>query len=244
MGSHKEIRQGVSFDDVLLLPAYSDILPAECDVYTQLTARIKLNIPLLSAAMDTVSEAATAICLARLGGIGIIHKNLDPKAQAREVLQVKKAESGIVVDPLTVNPDHTLAHALKLMRRNSFSGLPVVEGKRVVVQGLGNVGYHAAKYLQQGGALLVGLAEIEGAIHAPGGLDLEKVIAHRTEHGTLLDFPGAQNILPSSAALELECDILVPAAMEKQITMENVGNIKTKIIGEAANGPTTTDAER
>ncbi|MDX1429093.1 MAG: glutamate dehydrogenase, partial [Rhodothermales bacterium] len=116
-------------------------------------------------------------------------------------------------------------------------------GKRVVVQGLGNVGYHAAKFLEQGGAVLVGLAEYEGAICKGSGIDIEQLMAHRRETGSILDFPGATNMPNSHAALELECDILVPAALENQVTSENAPRIKAKIIAEAANGPTTTEAE-
>jgi len=117
-----------------------------------------------------------------------------------------------------------------------------LEGKTVVVQGLGNVGYHAAHFLQQGGAVIVGLAEFEGAIYDPKGLDVEGVMQHRKETKSILDFPGAVNLSNSGEALELECDILVPAALENQITMENAPRIRAKIIGEAANGPVTTDA--
>jgi len=120
---------------------------------------------------------------------------------------------------------------------------PGLEGKTVVVQGLGNVGYHAAKYLQEGGAVLVGLAEYEGAIHNPQGLDLEEVMAHRRRTKSILDFPGAQNLPHSADALELKCDILVPAALEAQITTENAARIQAKIIGEAANGPVTAAAD-
>ncbi len=116
-----------------------------------------------------------------------------------------------------------------------------LEGKRVVVQGLGNVGYHAAKFLQEGGAVIVGLAEYEGAIHDPKGLDVEAVVEYRRTHESIIDFPGSENV-ESKAALELECDILVPAALENQITEENAPRIKAKIIGEAANGPTTEEA--
>ena len=119
---------------------------------------------------------------------------------------------------------------------------PGLQDKRAVVQGLGNVGYHSAKFLQEGGAVIVGLAEYEGAIYNPKGLDVDKVIQHRRVNRSILDFPGAINIPVTSQALELECDILVPAALENQITMENVYRIKAKIIGEAANGPITSDA--
>ena len=120
---------------------------------------------------------------------------------------------------------------------------PGLSGKRVIVQGLGNVGYHAAKFLEEGGAVIVGIAEREGAIHNPKGLELERVVAHRKATGSCLNFPGAENITPSVAALELDCDILVPAALERQITAENAPKIKAKIIAEGANGPTTNEAD-
>jgi glutamate dehydrogenase (NAD(P)+) len=120
---------------------------------------------------------------------------------------------------------------------------PGLEGKRVVVQGLGNVGYHAAKFLEEAGAVLVGLAEYEGAIHAPRGLNLEKVMAHRRETGSLLGFPEAESLGSSAAALELPCDILVPAALENQITKENAPRVQARIVAEGANGPTTSEGE-
>ncbi len=120
---------------------------------------------------------------------------------------------------------------------------PGLEGKTVVIQGLGNVGYHAANFLQEGGAVLVGLAEYEGAIYNPQGLDLEAVMTHRRQTESILDFPGAQNIPNSAAALELECDILVPAALEGQIRTDNAPRIQAKVIGEAANGPVTAAAD-
>lgn len=118
-----------------------------------------------------------------------------------------------------------------------------LEGKRVVVQGLGNVGYHAAKFIQEGGGVIVGLSEYEGAIYNPKGIDVDAVMKHRKETRSILNFSGAQNLPSSGAALELDCDILIPAALEKQITEENAGRIKAKIIGEGANGPTTAEAE-
>jgi len=120
---------------------------------------------------------------------------------------------------------------------------PGLAGKRVVVQGLGNVGYHAAKFFQEGGAVIVGLAESEGAIANPKGLDVEQVMAHRKARGTVLDAPGATNLRRREDALELECDILIPAALERQVTEENAPRIKAKIVVEAANGPTTQEAD-
>jgi glutamate dehydrogenase (NAD(P)+) len=121
---------------------------------------------------------------------------------------------------------------------------PGLDGKRFVVQGLGNVGYHAAKYLIESGAVLVGVSEIRAGIANPKGIDLEALMAHRQEAGTVADFPGATNLANSLAALEVDCEILVPAALENQITMANAPRIKAKIIGEGANGPTTDDADQ
>ncbi|MBK7689971.1 MAG: Glu/Leu/Phe/Val dehydrogenase [Bacteroidetes bacterium] len=115
--------------------------------------------------------------------------------------------------------------------------------KTVVVQGLGNVGYHAAKYFMEGGAKVIGLAEYEGAIYNANGLDVEKVMAHRKKTGSLLNFPGAKNLKKSAEALELACDILVPAALENVINKDNAPRVKARIIAEAANGPLTPDAD-
>ncbi|MDO3379523.1 IMP dehydrogenase [Geoalkalibacter halelectricus] len=126
------LREGLTFDDVLLLPAHSTVLPKDVDLSTLLTEKIRLNIPLLSAAMDTVTESRTAICMAREGGLGIIHKNMDPQSQATEVDQVKKSESGMIVDPITMDPDQKIYEALELMERYRISGVPITkEGKLV-----------------------------------------------------------------------------------------------------------------
>jgi IMP dehydrogenase len=121
------IEEALAFDDVLLVPAYSAVLPSRTDVATRLTRRITLNIPLVSAAMDTVTEAAMAIAMAQAGGIGVIHKNLEPEDQAAQIRQVKKFESGMVVNPVTIHPDQTLAEARALMASHRISGIPVVE---------------------------------------------------------------------------------------------------------------------
>jgi len=130
--SNPEIREGLTFDDVLLLPSYSEIIPTEVDLSTRLSRRIRLRIPLVSAAMDTVTESETAITMAQEGGIGIIHKNLSVERQAAEVAKVKKFEAGIVRDPITIAPDRPLREAMELMRRHSISGIPVVKGKKLV----------------------------------------------------------------------------------------------------------------
>jgi IMP dehydrogenase len=126
------IREGLTFDDVLLLPAKSDILPKDVDVRTQLTKRISLNIPVVSAAMDTVTETKLAIALAQEGGLGFIHKALSINIQAEEVDKVKKSESGMIIDPITISPDAKIADALELMKKYRISGVPVTRGPKLV----------------------------------------------------------------------------------------------------------------
>ena len=125
-------KEALTFDDVLLQPDYSEVLPRDVDMSTRLTQRITLNIPLLSAAMDTVTESRLAIAVAQEGGIGIIHKNMSAADQAREVLRVKKFESGIVRDPITVEPDMSIREVIELTRAMSISGVPVVDGKGLI----------------------------------------------------------------------------------------------------------------
>ena len=128
-----DIYEGLTFDDLLLKPGHSQVLPKDVDTSTQLTRKIRLNIPIVSAAMDTVCEAETAISLARQGGLGFIHKNLTPDAQALEVTKVKKSESGMIVDPVTVGPDASLHQVMEVMSRYRISGVPVVvEDKKLV----------------------------------------------------------------------------------------------------------------
>lgn len=118
-----------------------------------------------------------------------------------------------------------------------------VKGKRIVVQGLGNVGYHTAKFFHEAGAIIIGIAEYEGSISKPDGIDIEELVEYRKRNGSILDFPGATNLDNNKAALELDCDILIPAALENVINKENAPGIKAKIIGEAANGPLTPEAD-
>lgn len=119
-----------------------------------------------------------------------------------------------------------------------------LEGKSIVIQGFGNVGYHAALYCQRGGAVITAIAEVEGAIYDPNGIDVDEAFRHRLETGSLLNFNNAKNITPSSKALELECDILIPAALENQIHLMNAKSVNAKIIAEGANGPVTPEAEK
>ncbi len=130
--SEKHIEEGLTFDDLLLIPSFSEVLPSEVEVSTYLTPAIKLNIPLISAAMDTVTEAKTAICMAQEGGLGIIHRNLGIEEQAQEVEQVKKSESGMIVDPIVISPDQQIKDVLDLMARYRISGIPVTRGRKLV----------------------------------------------------------------------------------------------------------------
>jgi IMP dehydrogenase len=126
------LEEALTFDDVLLVPARSDVLPREVDLSTQLTRRIRIGLPILSAAMDTVTEARLAITMAQEGGMGIVHKNLPIEGQAREVARVKKFESGVITDPITIHPEATIRQVIELTRSRGISGVPVVSGNKVV----------------------------------------------------------------------------------------------------------------
>ena len=128
----KIIGEGITFDDVLLVPAYSEVIPNQVDLSTNLTKKIKLNIPMMSAGMDTVTEHRMAIAMARQGGIGIIHKNMSIEQQAEEVDKVKRSENGVITDPFSLSPEHTLQDADDLMGKFRISGVPITEGKKLV----------------------------------------------------------------------------------------------------------------
>ncbi|MFG5142617.1 IMP dehydrogenase, partial [Campylobacter lari] len=123
----KIIKRALTFEDVLLVPQYSEVLPKEVDIKTKLTKNITLNMPLISAAMDTVTEHRAAIMMARLGGIGVIHKNMDIASQVREIKRVKKSESGVIIDPIYIGAKASVKEALELMAEYRISGVPVVD---------------------------------------------------------------------------------------------------------------------
>jgi IMP dehydrogenase len=131
MDKNKIIAEGITFDDVLLIPARSDLVPSQADTRTRLTNNITINIPLISAAMDTVTEASLAIALAQEGGIGIIHKNLSIQEQKREVVKVKRSENGVIIDPITLSPEEPVRKAQQVMNEQNVSGIPIVEGKKL-----------------------------------------------------------------------------------------------------------------
>src|SRR5690242_13073766 len=121
-------REGLTFDDVLIKPGLSQVLPGEVDIRSRVTQSVRVNIPIIASAMDTVTEAQMAIAMAQAGGLGVLHRNMTPEQQAAQVRQVKKFESGMVVNPLTIHPEATLAEALQLMKDYRISGIPVVDG--------------------------------------------------------------------------------------------------------------------
>ena len=169
---------GLTFDDVLLIPAYSEILPDQADVSTWLTPEIRLNIPLLSAAMDTVTESRMAISMARNGGAGVIHKNMSVAQQKLEVEKVKKSESGMIIDPVTVNPEMSVAAALKVMAEYSISGLPVVENGALV----GIVTNRDVRFVEDDVTLVRDVMTSENLITVPVGTPLEIAKEHLHVH--------------------------------------------------------------
>ena len=173
-----EIREGLTFDDVLLLPAHSKVLPRDVDLTTYLTTRIKLNIPLLSAAMDTVTEARTAICMAREGGIGIVHKNMTPAEQALQVDQVKKSESGMIVDPITMAPDQKIFEALELMEKYRISGVPITKNGLLV----GILTNRDLRFETQLNQPISNVMTKDKLVTVPPGTTLEEAKKHLHEH--------------------------------------------------------------
>ncbi len=170
----KIIGFGLTFDDVLLLPAYSEVLPDKVDVGTQLTAELKLNIPLLSAAMDTVTESLLAISMARAGGVGVIHKNMSIERQRLEVEKVKKSESGMILDPVTIPPDYTVGQALEVMSEYRISGLPVIQGDRLV----GILTNRDVRFVTDMSTLVADVMTSKNLITVPVGTTLEQAKEH------------------------------------------------------------------
>ena len=189
--SDKPIHEALTFDDVLLVPGASDVLPHQVDARTQLTPEIQLAIPLVSAAMDTVTEHETAICLAQNGGIGIVHKNMPPATQAGEIDKVKRSESGMIIDPITMRPEQRIHEALEVMARYKISGLPVVrDGKAVGILTNRDLRFVRDTYQQ-----ISNLMTRESLVTVPPGTTLEKakelLHAHRIEKLLVVDDSGS-----------------------------------------------------
>src|SRR5882757_2930692 len=169
--SSKFFGEGLTFDDVLLMPAYSRILPREVAIKAQLTKTITLNVPMLSAAMDTVTEAQLAIALAREGGLGILHKNMSIEQQADQVRKVKRSENGLIQDPVTLHPDATIGEALRIMKENKIGGIPIIDTDHKLVGILTNRDLRfETNYKQKVGTIMTK----ENLFTAPEGTDLKK----------------------------------------------------------------------
>ena len=169
--TNKFLGQAYTFDDVLLVPAYSEVLPREVDISSQLTRNIRLNVPVVSAAMDTVTEYKLAIAIARQGGIGIIHKNMSIEKQAEQVRRVKRSESGMILDPVTLSPESTIADALELMERYKIGGIPIVSNGGELVGILTNRDLRFEKRVSRP---VTDLMTPIPLVTAPEGTDLEQ----------------------------------------------------------------------
>jgi IMP dehydrogenase len=216
-----ELPTGLTFDDVLLVPAYSEMLPNHIDITTHLTPSIRLNIPLVSAAMDTVTEAQTAISMAREGGIGIIHKNLSIQSQAIEVDKVKKSESGMVVDPITMHPEQNLYEALEIMARYHISGVPVVKNDKLV-------GILTNRDLRFETNLNQQIAEVmtkDNLVTAPVGTSLEdaKKLLHKNRIEKLLVIDDNGNLKGLITVKDIEKMDMYPNACKDHLGRLRVG---------------------
>ena len=214
-------REALTFDDVLLVPGYSEVIPRDVDVTTRLTPAIPLRMPLVSSAMDTVTEAATAIRMAREGGIGFIHKNLSIEDQAREVNRVKKAQSGIVVDPVTVAPSRTLEEALSLMRHYRISGLPVVDAEKRPVGILTNRDVRFEKRL----TLQVGEVMTKNPVTVKDGVQIDeaKDLLHKHRIEKLLVVDGAGRLKGLITIRDIEQAEAHPTAATDELGRLRVG---------------------
>jgi IMP dehydrogenase len=178
MDKNKIVAEGITFDDVLLLPAKSDIVPSQADTSTQLTNNITINIPIVSAAMDTVTEAALAIALAQEGGVGVIHKNLTVEAQQREVAKVKRSEHGVILDPVTLSPGEPVRRAQELMKEQNVSGIPIVDGKKLV----GILTRRDLKFLKDYDVKISTVMVKNNLVTGPAGTTLEQAKEILQEH--------------------------------------------------------------
>src|SRR4051812_39750789 len=163
--------EGITFDDVLLVPSYSEVLPREVDISTQLTRNIRINVPLVSAAMDTVTESALAIAIAREGGIGILHKNMSIEKQAEMVRRVKRADSGMIIDPITMDEDAVVAQAFRIMSENKIGGIPIVNKAGKLIGILTNRDLRFEKNMKR---KVTEIMTVENLRTAPKGTDLKQ----------------------------------------------------------------------
>jgi len=217
----EKLTESLTFDDVLLVPAESSVLPREVDVSTFLTRSIRLNMPLISAAMDTVTEAQTAITMAREGGIGIIHRNMSPAAQAAEVDKVKKSESGMIVDPITMDPDQKIYEALEIMRKYRISGVPVTRGGKL----LGILTNRDLRFETQLDQPISAVMTKENLITAPVGITLEesKRLLHKNRIEKLLVVDENNNLKGLITIKDIEKTIKYPNSCKDSLGRLRVG---------------------
>ncbi|MBE83000.1 MAG: IMP dehydrogenase [Gemmatimonadetes bacterium] len=220
--SDKIEREGLTFDDVLLIPGKSEVLPHDVDTSTQLTKNIRLNIPLVSAAMDTVTEARLAVALAQEGGIGVIHKNLTVEDQAAEVEKVKRSESGMIVDPVTLNPDALIQEALEIMQKYRISGVPIVDEQMRLVGILTNRDLRFEKNVSR---KVKDVMTSKGLVTAPLGIQLEEaqeiLQEHRIEKLPVVDGRGVLKGLVT--VKDIEKKIQYPLACKDDLGRLRVG---------------------
>ena len=219
--SEKHIEEGLTFDDLLLIPSFSEVMPSEVEVSTYLTPAIKLNIPLISAAMDTVTEAKTAICMAQEGGIGIIHRNLGVAEQAQEVEKVKKSESGMIVDPIVISPDEQIRDVLELMARYRISGIPVTRGSKLV----GIITNRDLRFETNLDQKVEDVMTKENLVTVEEGIGLEesKKVLHRHKIEKLLVVDKEYNLKGLITIKDIEKVIKYPAACKDSLGRLRVG---------------------
>jgi IMP dehydrogenase len=215
------IPESLTFDDVLLVPAESSILPREVDLATNLTRTIRLNIPLLSAAMDTVTESQMAIAMAREGGMGVIHRNLPISIQAAEVDKVKKSESGMIVDPITMDPDQRIHEALEIMKKYRISGVPVTRKGKLV----GILTNRDLRFETQLDQPISAVMTKENLVTAPVGITLEesKRLLHKNRIEKLLVVDEQNNLKGLITIKDIEKTIKYPYACKDQMGRLRVG---------------------
>ena len=216
-----EIPEGLTFDDVLLLPGASDFMPKDADVKTLLTRTIELNVPLVSAAMDTVTEERTAIAMAQAGGLGIIHRNLSISAQAQAVEKVKKYESGMIADPVTISPDITIAQAREIMQRYQISGLPVTKDGKLV----GILTNRDLRFEKRPDRLVSEVMTKDRLVTARPGVNLEeaKELLHQHRIEKLLVVDERMQLKGLITVKDIEKTIQYPAACKDSLGRLRVG---------------------
>ncbi len=213
--------EGLTFDDVLLIPSRSEVLPRDVDITTRITSDISLNIPIISAAMDTVTECRLAIAIARQGGLGVIHKNLTPEEQAYEVDKVKRSESGMIVKPVTMTPDRPIGDALKVMKQFSISGIPITEGRKLV----GILTNRDLRFHKDLGTLISEVMTTKNLVTAPEGtsLDTAQELLHKNRIEKLPIVDEQNNLKGMITVKDIMKKLLFPNASKDQLGRLRVG---------------------